>query len=82
LAVFLYNKLSLTAKVNKSILIQAFFNNSIDTIESFHHHTGTSAFSDTSKSILLYLAHQALTKLNNPSGEILFVYKNSQSQLI
>jgi len=78
----LFFNLSSFQKTNKSKSIQAFFNNSIDTIESFQPHTGINALFHTLKSFLIYLISDLLMKLNNQSGDILLVYKNSPNQFI
>ncbi|MBT3727358.1 hypothetical protein HOG21_07020 [bacterium] len=59
-----------------------FFNNSILTIESFHHHTGTKYLSFISNSFFIYFFSVFILKSNSHSGDILFVYKNSHNQFI
>jgi hypothetical protein len=80
-AVFFFN-LSFFQKTTKSKSIQGFFNNSIETIVSFHHHVATNALFETLKSFLIYFFLEQLKKLNSFFGLILLVYRNSHNQFI
>jgi hypothetical protein len=80
-AVLFFNSSSFQ-KTNKSKSISTFFNISIETIESFHHQTGTNALLLISNSILVNFVSELFIKLNNHLTFKLFLYKNSPNQLI